>query len=84
MLSQIQLRGAPSAGAHRAGAIMVTMTTTCTRTQAGLEYKSAPAMLAPRPSRPVSSRATLSGVTEVDGAGELVALAAVISSSPQK
>jgi len=56
---------------------MVGMTTTCTRPPAGLEHKSAPTMLAPRPSRPVSSRAALSRVTEVDDAGELVALVAV-------
>lgn len=43
----------------------------------GLESKSAPAMLAPSPSAPVPSSTALSGVTEVDGAGHVVALVAV-------
>ena len=50
-----------------------------TRPPTGLEHKSAPAMLAPRPGPSAAKvgSAALSGVTEVDGAGQIVALVAV-------
>ena len=50
-----------------------------TRPPTGLEHKSAPTMLAPRPGPSAAKvgSAALSGVTEVDGAGQIVALVAV-------
>ena len=58
---------------------MVTMTSSSARPPAGLEYKGAPTMLAPRPGPAAVEvgSAARSGVTEVDGAGQVVALVAV-------
>ena len=55
------------------------MTSSNARPPAGLEYKGAPAMLAPRPGPAAVEvgSAARSGVTEVDGAGQVVALVAV-------
>ena len=57
---------------------MVTMSSSA-RPPAGLEHKSAPTMLAPRPGPAAVEvgSAARSGVTEVDGAGQVVALVAV-------
>ena len=58
---------------------MVTMTSSSALPPAGMEHKSAPTMLAPRPGPSAAKvgSAALSGVTEVDGAGQIVALVAV-------
>lgn len=51
--------------------------TSTERPPAGLEHKSAPAMLAPRPGVPERAGADLPSVTEVSDVGEMTALTAV-------